>query len=432
MAHGIRSAALRLIAAATLSGCAWGAVVDESVEPETPPFELPARFEATAAANVRGEADGRSTRRGVLLVDAVVAVDTWAAGPGCEKGWLGLESGGWVCAKLLTPTDAPLTEAPSTLTLPEAPPLPFIYARRRGTDAGRVYPDAASAVARGAPRRHLISGRAYHFTELIDDGVELLVLPGGMVVRRDDVSLYAPSNFSGEAIDVDATEHPAWARGTPAIRPEPSQAAAVTLTLADRQVLWVGSDERTDGRTTWVPVLGPSAGWIRARDIRRVRMLEPLAEAAERPWLDLDLKQQVLTLRDRNGPTYATLVSSGTGGDRRTPVGIFSIKDKMLHWDMANSPASEDRYHVEEVPWVMHFWPRFALHTAFWHDRFGATRSHGCVNLSPRDARVLFDATSPTLPVGWHSVWQTAEDPGTLLRIHVGSAEVPDRRDLLF
>lgn len=431
MAHGIRSAALRLIAATTLTGCAWGAPVTEPVEPETPPYELPARFAANAAANVRSEANSRSTRRGVLLVDAVIAADTWAEGRGCNEGWLGLQGGGWVCSRLLTPTVAPLTEPPTPTSWGEQPPLPFIYARRRGANPGRVYSDAAAAVRGGPPLRRLIPGRAYHFTEVIDEGVELLVLPTGGVVRRDDVSLYDPSPFVGEAIEVGATEHAAWARGTPAIRSEPSREASSILTLTDRQVLWVGSDERTEGRTTWLPVLGPSAGWIRVRDIRRVRMIEPLEAAAEHPWLDLDLKQQVLTLRDRSGPTYATLVSSGTGGDRHTPLGIFSIQDKMLHWDMANSPASEDRYHVEEVPWVMHFWPRFALHGAFWHDGFGGTRSHGCVNLSPRDARALFDATSPTLPVGWHSVWQTADDPGTLLRIHAGSPDVPDRRDLL-
>jgi lipoprotein-anchoring transpeptidase ErfK/SrfK len=45
----------------------------------------------------------------------------------------------------------------------------------------------------------------------------------------------------------------------------------------------------------------------------------------------------------------------------------------------------------------------FALHAAYWHDDFGRVRSHGCVNLSPRDAAWLFEWTDPHVPTTWHS-----------------------------
>ena len=57
------------------------------------------------------------------------------------------------------------------------------------------------------------------------------------------------------------------------------------------------------------------------------------------------------------------------------------------------------------------------LHAAFWHDDFGHPRSHGCVNLSPRDARRLFAWTTPELPPGWDAILTTESQPGTIVRV---------------
>ena len=56
----------------------------------------------------------------------------------------------------------------------------------------------------------------------------------------------------------------------------------------------------------------------------------------------------------------------------------------------------------------------FALHAAYWHDRFGEPKSGGCVNLSVRDAKWLFSWTEPQVPATWHSV-RSGDDrgPGT-------------------
>jgi lipoprotein-anchoring transpeptidase ErfK/SrfK len=65
----------------------------------------------------------------------------------------------------------------------------------------------------------------------------------------------------------------------------------------------------------------------------------------------------------------------------------------------------------------MYFSGSVALHAAFWHEKFGRVRSHGCVNLAPMDAHWLFDWAGPRLPVGWHGVLSTAEQPGTFVVI---------------
>jgi lipoprotein-anchoring transpeptidase ErfK/SrfK len=61
-------------------------------------------------------------------------------------------------------------------------------------------------------------------------------------------------------------------------------------------------------------------------------------------------------------------------------------------------------FELRDVPWIQYFAAGYALHGAYWHDVFGVPRSHGCVNLSPIDARVVFRWTDPPVPEGWHGI----------------------------
>jgi hypothetical protein len=73
-----------------------------------------------------------------------------------------------------------------------------------------------------------------------------------------------------------------------------------------------------------------------------------------------------------------------------------------------------DNFELRDVPWIQYFASGYALHGAYWHDVFGIPRSHGCVNLSPIDARLAFLWTTPAVPDGWHGV-NVGDDfgPGT-------------------
>jgi hypothetical protein len=66
----------------------------------------------------------------------------------------------------------------------------------------------------------------------------------------------------------------------------------------------------------------------------------------------------------------------------------------------------------------MYYHRAFALHGAFWHSNYGSQMSHGCVNLSPLDAKWVFRFTEPHLPEGWHGVWATEEHPGSRVVVH--------------
>ena len=113
----------------------------------------------------------------------------------------------------------------------------------------------------------------------------------------------------------------------------------------------------------------------------------------------MDLDQQILTAMVGEEPVFATLVSSGKKSP--TPKGVFRIRTKQAVGAMSSSPGADDFYAVEAVPFVQYFYGSFALHGAYWHQYFGRPISHGCVNLSPKDAQHVFTLTAPEVADGW-------------------------------
>jgi lipoprotein-anchoring transpeptidase ErfK/SrfK len=111
---------------------------------------------------------------------------------------------------------------------------------------------------------------------------------------------------------------------------------------------------------------------------------------------------------------YATLVSSGLK-QWKTDSGLFRIWVKVKLGKMSGREGFSDYYFLEDVPWTMYFNKAFALHGAYWHDRFGFPHSHGCVNLAPKDAKWLFDWTTPAATSGWSLASESAS--GTWVRV---------------
>ena len=146
--------------------------------------------------------------------------------------------------------------------------------------------------------------------------------------------------------------------------------------------------------------------WVRDWFVTVAELREPPRGVAEdEPWVHVDLSSQTLVLYRGATPIYATLVSSGVEG-HDTPQGEFAIRRKMITDTMADlgDEAGDDRYRIEDVPWTQYFEGSVALHAAFWHAQYGIPRSHGCVNLAPRDAQYVFRHTWPAVPDGWHGV----------------------------
>jgi L,D-transpeptidase catalytic domain len=125
-------------------------------------------------------------------------------------------------------------------------------------------------------------------------------------------------------------------------------------------------------------------------------------------WLDINVTKQTLVAYEGTLPVYATLISSGAAGlddpehTTATKRGIFRIHTKHLSTTMASDEVGEE-FELRDVPYVQYFQDGYALHGAYWHDRFGVPKSHGCINLAPEDARRLFFFTEPEVPRGWHA-----------------------------
>ncbi|MBC7234576.1 MAG: L,D-transpeptidase family protein [Chloroflexi bacterium] len=132
----------------------------------------------------------------------------------------------------------------------------------------------------------------------------------------------------------------------------------------------------------------------------------------EGKWIEVDLTKQRLFAYEGTQVVYEAQISSGK---RFTPTikGKFRIKQK-IESQLMTGPG----YYLPNVPYVQYFYAAYALHGAYWHNRWGTPTSHGCVNLKHEDAKWLYEWTDPVVPEGAKSVNATRDNPGTWVLIH--------------
>jgi hypothetical protein len=204
-----------------------------------------------------------------------------------------------------------------------------------------------------------------------------------------------------------------FVRGTTRLEDDGEAPFRAALALTGKRRFFHGRlhNETTDGR------------WLSDQDASRIdpaRHMPAWGKRGER-WLDVNLSKQTLVAYDGERPVFATLVSSGEAGlddaekTTATKRGIFRIHTKHVSTTMSSDEVGEE-FELRDVPYVQYFEQGYALHGAYWHDRFGTPKSHGCLNLSPEDARRLFFFTEPALPLGWHGVMKALT--GTVVFIH--------------
>jgi len=165
------------------------------------------------------------------------------------------------------------------------------------------------------------------------------------------------------------------------------------------------------------PPVPEAAQWVPAYAVNEVRMIaKPAGIGANAQWFDADLAEQVLVAYDNDKPVYATLVSSGK--NNATPLGIYPVWARVAAITMKSQPYDDKPYFVNMVPWSTFFQAHNAIHGAYWHDRFGHVKSHGCINVAPLDARYVFELLKPELPPGWTSVRPTDVTQWPMLYVH--------------
>jgi lipoprotein-anchoring transpeptidase ErfK/SrfK len=96
----------------------------------------------------------------------------------------------------------------------------------------------------------------------------------------------------------------------------------------------------------------------------------------------------------------------------------------MTHWKIIskNMTAGDESsgYSTPAVPWCTYIQGGVAIHGAFWHNAYGEPRSHGCVNVSPEDAKWIFRWTLPYVSLSAGEERRNLPDHGTIVNsVHV-------------
>lgn len=365
-------------------------------------------------ATVRAGPSVHAPRRGTVRVGTRLPFVARVGGTGCPDGqWYQLSDEAFICESLV----APSSEPPAGDALPVVPagemlPRRYAFVSADGTWAysrpsDYFQDDFVESLGRGfglaiAERRTV-------------SGVGFVRTLSGLWVPEDDVRFAHGSELTG--VELTGPLEIAWV-----IRPNAiirawngRRAGALVRRAGEREVVTI-REVLPHG------LLRLDDGVIAARDVARPELEPPPPEVpAGARWVDVSLASQTLVVYEGERPIFATLVSTGRPGPgHQTPTGTFHVWVKLAEdtMDDLERTDQESNYAIEGVPWVQYFSEGVALHAAFWHDQFGHRHSHGCVNLSPRDARRVFELTEPALPPGWDAILTTDAHPGSVVHVH--------------
>lgn len=281
---------------------------------------------------------------------------------------------------------------PALALAPERPYrglTPDAYARII-TDTAPVYRTPFDALAGLPPLRTFEKG--FEFVSLVGtvavEGETFYQINAGEYMRAEHLAPAIPSSFQGRFINeplgsaigwVIVTHQPSTAPGLP---PDPNSAY-----VGRYQQFQLQGVQRV-GDWNWY-LIGPNQ-WVEQRSVSLVQPHPPGGLGGT--VIAVDTYEQSLGVYTDGRLIFATLVSSGS---RYFPTrtGTFQVWARLDSGKMSGAYFRDrsDYYFLEDVPWILYYDGDRALHGAYWHDKFGNRSSHGCVNLSPRDARWLFE-----------------------------------------
>jgi hypothetical protein len=293
-------------------------------------------------------------------------------------------------------------------------PLPA-FLRDGGSARGRI---------KQLVRRTIPHGSMLSYTRAFDVGGRTFLLSADMtVVPADRVRPFERSSFRGVVLG-DGVELPiGWFRVAPRTRYGRTAAGRIEPEGDAFPVRsWVrirGEEIEQEGRR-FVPVAAPGASKSRAAtafaakgDITIVRPVDQLPFGIEpgSKWILVSITAGTLVAYRGLQPQFVTLISPGQGGVpikgrdhvkySTTPLGAYRITYKDRAATMSPEMGEDRSFWIADVPFTQYFNPPFALHAAYWHEKFGELMSGGCVNASPIDAEWLFEWSDPQVPPGW-------------------------------
>jgi lipoprotein-anchoring transpeptidase ErfK/SrfK len=198
-----------------------------------------------------------------------------------------------------------------------------------------------------------------------------------------------------------------------------------------RSTHWVTSvDEGPDG-AAWYGITSDRHGQVYHAPAEHIRLipaseLEPISPdvpAADKH-IEISIDRQTLTAYEDEEVVLKTKVATGldqqgkpsNGIPTNTPKGSFRVGRKMPSRHMGNGDLVSNitNYELPGVPWVSYFVATgVALHGAYWHNNYGRQMSHGCVNMSPDDAKWIYRWT---VPIADEDDWYV-DGAGTVIRV---------------
>ena len=106
----------------------------------------------------------------------------------------------------------------------------------------------------------------------------------------------------------------------------------------------------------------------------------------------MDIGKQKVLAWEGGKVVFETIASTGM---HYTPTikGTFVIQRKVPLQDMKGNYPPYPPYSLKNVPNVMYFYGAYALHGAYWHNKFGLRVTHGCVNVPVAASAWLYNFT---------------------------------------
>lgn len=386
----------------------------------------------------------------------------------CEGGFFKIAPEGYVCAGVAARLEDTAVSELSRVRPDRLAPLPYLYAkaesaltplytklpdareqrltepewdlaRRREARRFASFPSssvplllaeggqAPSAYTRAHDPHAVALGRAlpnssFALVSIYEHGARRFALTSDLLLLPlDRLQPVVASDFHG--IGVEAHGLPvafAMRRGAALYSGDPAAGLRVARRLGYREALPLSGRSSKLGGTSYVETR--DGHWVRDEQLVREDGFSRLPGWAKgkRTWIHVSISKQTLVAYEGERAVYVTLVSTGADGvgppetTRSTVRGQFVVHTKHVSARMSSDEAG-DEYDLREVPYVQYFHEGYALHAAYWHDGFGTPRSHGCINLSPRDARWLFHWTEPAVPQLWHGAYSLLN--GTLIHV---------------
>ena len=140
--------------------------------------------------------------------------------------------------------------------------------------------------------------------------------------------------------------------------------------------------------------------------------------------IEANLDFQTLSCYEGATEVYFCRIASGLGYDPSTgqasdklatPVGNLLTHWKIVSLNMT-AGTFQSGYSTPAVPWnTMISGDGVAIHGAFWHNAFGEKRSHGCINVTPEDAKWIFRWTTPYVSLAQSEMRVSLPDHGTIV-----------------